>query len=66
MKELKFYELLGVDTKATSDEVKKAYRKLALRWHPDRNPDNRAEAEAKFKDITEAYEGIPLNCLISL
>ena len=51
-----YYEVLGVARGATVEEIKKAYRKLALQWHPDRNPDNKTEAEAKFKEATEAYE----------
>jgi len=50
-----YYKTLGVDRKATADEIKKAYRKLAMKYHPDRNKGNR-EAEEKFKDINEAYE----------
>jgi len=50
-----YYKILGVDRKATGEEIKKAYRKLALKWHPDRNPDNKEEAEQKFKEIGEAY-----------
>jgi curved DNA-binding protein len=52
-----YYEVLGVRRDASADEIKKAYRKLALRWHPDRNPgEGRAAAEEKFKRISEAYE----------
>ncbi len=51
---MEYYKLLGVAKTATADEIKKAYRKLALKYHPDKNPDN-AEAEAKFKKISEAY-----------
>jgi len=50
-----YYEVLGIARGASEDEIKKAYRKLALEFHPDRNPDNK-EAEAKFKEATEAYE----------
>jgi molecular chaperone DnaJ len=50
-----FYKTLGVGKKATAEEIKKAYRKLARKWHPDINPGNK-EAEDKFKDISEAYD----------
>ena len=50
-----YYEVLGVKKDATEDEIKKAYRKLAIKYHPDRNPDN-AEAEEKFKEAAEAYD----------
>lgn len=55
MDNLNYYKLLGVSEKATEDEIKKAYRKLAMQYHPDRNPGNK-EAEEKFKQIAEAYE----------
>ena len=50
-----YYETLGVGRTASADELKKAYRKLAMQYHPDRNPDNK-EAEAKFKEINEVRE----------
>lgn len=50
-----YYEILGISKDAEASEIKKAYRKLALKYHPDRNPDNK-EAEAKFKEAAEAYE----------
>ena len=50
-----YYEILGIKKDATDAEIKKAYRKLALKWHPDKNPNNREEAEEKFKKINEAY-----------
>ncbi|XP_010540890.1 PREDICTED: dnaJ homolog subfamily B member 13 isoform X2 [Tarenaya hassleriana] len=51
-----YYKLLQVDRNAKDDDLKKAYRKLAMKWHPDKNPNNKNEAEAKFKQISEAYE----------
>lgn len=50
-----YYEVLGVDKKATADEIKKAYRKKAIQYHPDKNPGDK-EAEEKFKEAAEAYE----------
>jgi len=53
--EKNYYSILGVSAQATQEEIKKAYRKLALQYHPDKNPDNK-EAEEKFKEASEAYE----------
>ena len=50
-----FYKTLGVDKNASADEIKKAYRKLAMKYHPDKNMGDKS-AEQKFKDINEAYE----------
>lgn len=51
-----YYKILDVARDADDDALKKAYRKLAIKWHPDKNPDNKEKAEAKFKEIAEAYE----------
>ena len=50
-----YYEILGVSKNAEADEIKKSYRKVAMQFHPDRNPNNK-EAEEKFKEAAEAYE----------
>lgn len=50
-----YYKTLGVERQATQEEIKKAYRKLAVKYHPDKNPDNK-DAESQFKEISEAYE----------
>ncbi|KAI4337377.1 hypothetical protein L6164_015802 [Bauhinia variegata] len=51
-----YYNILKVNRNATDDDLKKSYRRLAMKWHPDKNPNNKKEAEAKFKQISEAYE----------
>ena len=51
-----YYEVLGVAKGASETEIKKAYRKVAIKFHPDKNPDNK-EAEEKFKEEAEAYDG---------
>ena len=50
-----YYEILGINKNASADEIKKSYRKLAMQYHPDRNPGNK-KAEANFKEASEAYE----------
>ncbi|XP_061363632.1 uncharacterized protein LOC133307190 [Gastrolobium bilobum] len=51
-----YYKILQVDRNAKDDDLKKAYRKLAMKYHPDKNPNNKKDAESKFKEISEAYE----------
>ena len=51
-----YYDILGVSKNADQNELKRAYRKLAMKWHPDKNKDNVAEAQAKFQEISEAYD----------
>ncbi|XP_044492045.1 dnaJ homolog subfamily B member 1-like [Mangifera indica] len=51
-----YYDILKVSRSATEDDLKKSYKRLAMKWHPDKNPVNKKEAEAKFKQISEAYD----------
>lgn len=51
-----YYEVLGLARTATADDIRKAYRRLAMQYHPDKNPDNKEEAEVRFKEISESYE----------
>ncbi|NXK03039.1 DNJB8 protein, partial [Herpetotheres cachinnans] len=51
-----YYKVLGLQKSASQDDVKKSYHKLALKWHPDKNPSNKEEAEKKFKAVAEAYK----------
>src|SRR5246127_5828767 len=53
--ELDYYEVLSVARDASGDEIKSAYRKAAMKWHPDRNPENKQEAELNFRSAAEAY-----------
>jgi len=55
MEKRDYYEVLGIDRSTSTDDIKKAYRKLALKYHPDKNPGDK-ESEEKFKEATEAYE----------
>ena len=52
----KYYDILQIDKNADLDQIKKSYKKLAMKWHPDKNPTNKEEAEQKFKEISEAYQ----------
>ena len=52
---MSLYKILELDNRCTQEDIKNSYRKLALKWHPDRNPENSDESNNKFKDITNAY-----------
>ena len=56
MPEVNYYDILEVPKNATDADIKKAYRRLAMKWHPDKNPDNAEEAARIFQDIGEAYD----------
>ena len=52
----KYYDILGINKNASEEEIRKSYKKLAVKWHPDKNPDNKEESEKQFKEISEAYQ----------
>ena len=58
MSERDFYEVVGVDKGADEAKIKKAYKRLAMKYHPDRNADDKAGAEKKFKEVRKAYDVI--------
>jgi curved DNA-binding protein CbpA len=51
-----YYQVLGISKDASQDEIKKTFRKLAMRYHPDRNPQDKKQSEERFKEINEAYQ----------
>ena len=53
---MNYYKELEINLDASQDDIRSAYKKLALKWHPDRNPNNKEEAEEKFKKISESYQ----------
>tara|TARA_B110000211_G_C14064193_1_gene546975 strand:- start:1363 stop:1836 length:474 start_codon:yes stop_codon:yes gene_type:complete len=52
----KYYAILELNNRATDEDIKKAYKRLAIKHHPDKNPDNKTESEEKFKEVAQAYE----------
>ena len=56
MAELNYYDILGLPKNSSDADIKKSYRKLAMKWHPDKNPDNAEEATRMFHEIGEAYD----------
>ena len=56
MADIDYYDVLQVAKNSTDVDIKKSYRKLAMKWHPDKNPDNSEEAASKFQQIGEAYD----------
>lgn len=56
MSEINYYEVLELPNNSTDADIKKAYRRLAMKWHPDKNPNNAEEAARKFQEIGEAYD----------
>lgn len=57
-----WYKILGLSNTASAIEIKKAYKRLALQWHPDKNQDNKEAAEDKFREVAEAYEVSLFSC----
>ena len=53
-----YYDILGIPKGASDTDIKKAYKRLAVKWHPDKNPNNREQAVEKFREISEAYENL--------
>ena len=56
MSDIDYYQVLEIHRNAFQADIKKAYKKMALKWHPDKNPDNKEEADKRFKEISEAHK----------